>query len=174
MKYNEGMSTAYLSLGTNEGDRLALLRTAVARLAALGPVAVSSVYETAPVGLTDQPDFWNIAVRLETSLSPADLLTQTQAIEAELGRTRTVRWGPRTMDIDILLFDDTVIDTETLTIPHPRLHERQFVLVPLLELWPEAALPPGSPAGAGPLAPMRDRLHGDPAQAVRRLDHLNI
>lgn len=172
--YNEGMSTAYLSLGTNEGDRHALLKAAVARLAALGPVTASSVYETAPIGVTDQPDFWNIAVRLETDLDPLSLLTATAGIETDLGRVRTVRWGPRTMDIDILLFDDLVLDTPTLTIPHPRLHERLFVLVPLLELWPGAALPAGSPAGAGPLATRVAPLQDDPAQAVRRLDHLSM
>lgn len=168
------MSTVYLSLGTNQGDRLALLRTAVARLAALGPVVTSSCYETAPVGLTDQPDFWNIAVRLETALAPHDLLEATQRIEAELGRTRTVRWGPRTMDIDILLYDHVVLDTPALTIPHPRLHERAFVLVPLLELWPAAALPAGAPAGAGPLQRRLEALRDDPAQSVRRLDHLTM
>lgn len=172
------MSTVYLGLGTNQGDRLALLQTAIARLAALGTVTVSPVYETAPVGLVDQPDFWNVVLRLDTALGPHELLAETQRIESNLGRVRTVRWGPRTIDIDMLLFDTVVVDTPTLTLPHPRLHERLFVLVPLLDVWPEAMLPAGAPTGsptaAVPLGPYRDELMREGAQTLRHLDHLSM
>ncbi|WJY26707.1 2-amino-4-hydroxy-6-hydroxymethyldihydropteridine diphosphokinase [Sporosarcina trichiuri] len=138
------MNTAYLSIGTNMGDREANLARAVDLLRAadgVGPAVVSSIYETAPVGLTEQADFLNVAVRVETSLSAGELLEVCQRIEQELGRVRTVRWGPRTADLDILLYNEERMDTETLTIPHPRMHERAFVLIPLAELAPDVQEP---------------------------------
>ncbi len=132
------MTLAYLSLGANIGDPEAQLVSAVRRLAS-GPgtrlVAVSGLYRTAPQGLTDQPDFLNCAACVETELDPYGLLALTQSIESALGRVRTVRWGPRTIDIDILLHGDARLDDPRLTLPHPRMHERAFVLAPLLEVW---------------------------------------
>ena len=129
------MSIAYLGLGTNLGDRRHNLRQAIAALAGCGRVlALSKLYETAPVGLLDQPPFLNMALTLETSLSPQDLLTAIKALETTLGRTETVRWGPRVIDMDILLFDQRQVDDDTLTIPHPRLCERSFALAPLADV----------------------------------------
>ena len=128
---------AYLSLGSNVGDRRAHLAGALATLAASEPVRVSSVYVTEPVGGVAQDDFWNLVVELETSASPHELLARAQRAEADAGRTREVRWGPRTLDVDVLLVGDQVVDDEELTVPHPRLAERAFVLVPLAELAPE-------------------------------------
>jgi 2-amino-4-hydroxy-6-hydroxymethyldihydropteridine diphosphokinase len=126
-----------LGLGSNVGDREGNIRAAVARLAAWPGVAVervSSLYETAPVGYTDQPDFLNAAVRVATTLAPRELLAACLAVERSLGRVRHERWGPRTIDVDILFYDDVALDTEELTLPHPRLAERCFVLVPLAEV----------------------------------------
>src|SRR5262245_35816398 len=124
--------TVYLGLGSNLGDRLEHLREAVRLLApAVKVTAHSSYYETDPVGVTDQPLFLNAVVRGETDLSPGDLLTLCKHIEAERQRVATVRWGPRTCDVDILLYGDLALDTPDLTIPHARMHERAFVLVPL-------------------------------------------
>ncbi len=128
---------AYLSLGSNVGDRRAHLAGALATLAAGEPLRVSSVYVTEPVGGVAQDDFWNLVVELETSASPHELLARAQRAEADAGRTREVRWGPRTLDVDVLLVGDQVVDDEELTVPHPRLAERAFVLVPLAELAPE-------------------------------------
>ena len=129
------MSLAFLGLGTNLGDRLDNLRQAVAALSACGQVlAVSPVYETAPVGVTDQPAFLNMALKLETSLKPQDLLQAVKQMETTLGRTQTVRWGPRVIDIDILLFDQIQMDEPHLHIPHPRLCERSFALTPLADV----------------------------------------
>ncbi len=131
------MSVAYISLGSNMGDKVDSLKQAVALLNAheeIKVTAVSSVYDTDPVGYEDQDLFMNIAVAVETTLSPVQLLEVCQSIEEELKRVRIIRWGPRTMDLDIVLFDDQVIDTERLIIPHPRMHERGFVLVPLAEI----------------------------------------
>ncbi|MET3576254.1 2-amino-4-hydroxy-6-hydroxymethyldihydropteridine diphosphokinase [Bhargavaea ullalensis] len=133
------MNTAYLSIGTNMGDRETHLREAVRMLGDLPSTrvdGVSSIYETDPVGFEEQPAFLNMAVRLKTELAAEELLGECQRIESELGRVRTVRWGPRTADLDILLFNDEGVQTEKLTVPHPRMHERAFVLVPLLELEP--------------------------------------
>ncbi|BBP86538.1 2-amino-4-hydroxy-6-hydroxymethyldihydropteridine pyrophosphokinase [Bacillus safensis] len=98
---------------------------------------ISSIYETAPVGYENQDDFLNMAVKITTSLRPEELLSLTQKIEQELGRTREVRWGPRTADLDILLYNRENIETEQLVVPHPRMYERLFVLVPMSEICPE-------------------------------------
>lgn len=131
----EEAKRAYIALGTNLGDRWQLLRDAVARLAELGDVVrFSSVYETDPVGYLDQPAFLNMVVALSTTLSPLRLLIGMQAIEQDLGRIRTFRNAPRTIDLDLLLYGDAIIDEPTLTVPHPRMDERAFVLVPLVEI----------------------------------------
>ncbi len=126
---------AFLGLGSNVGDRLAHLRKAVAGLE--GVIAVSTVYETEPVGGVDQDAFYNIVVELGTALSPEALLRRCQELEREARRVRHVRWGPRTLDVDVLLYGDRSIDTPDLVVPHPRMTERNFVMVPLLELDPE-------------------------------------
>jgi 2-amino-4-hydroxy-6-hydroxymethyldihydropteridine diphosphokinase len=137
---------AFLGLGSNVGDRLAHLQSAVDRLAAERRIrvdAVSSVYETAPVGGPPQEPFFNLALRVATTASPRGLLRACQRAEQAGGRVRTVRWGPRTLDVDILLYDDRRIATSRLVVPHPRLIERPFALVPLIEVAPGAALPDG-------------------------------
>lgn len=131
--------TAYLSLGANLGNREEALREAVRRIGAAKNVeltAVSSVYETEPWGKTDQPRFLNLAVAVETTLSPEALLALAQQIENELGRVRHERWGTRTIDIDILCFEGVERNTLELTLPHPYMTERAFVLVPLAEIAP--------------------------------------
>src|SRR5215831_14443698 len=132
----------YLSLGSNLGDRAANLEAAVGHLRDLGTVvARSSVYETEPVELERQPWFLNSVVALETELMPKQLLARVMAIEQKMGRRRTQPKGPRTIDIDILLFGGSVIETPALTIPHPALHERHFVLEPLAEIASEVRHP---------------------------------
>lgn len=129
------MATVFLGLGTNLGDRAANLRDALTALSALGEVAaVSAVYETAPLYVTDQPAFLNMAARLDTALAPRELLARLKRLEAELGRVASVRYGPRLIDLDILLYDSRVVDDPDLGIPHPRLHERHFALVPLADI----------------------------------------
>jgi 2-amino-4-hydroxy-6-hydroxymethyldihydropteridine diphosphokinase len=138
---------AFLGLGSNLGDRLALLQQAVDALDAdtrTRVEAVSSVYETEPVGGPAQDPFLNIAIRIATRRSPSSLLALCQRVEADLGRVRTVRWGPRTVDVDILLYAEEVVDRPDLAIPHPRLLERAFALVPLVEVAPGQRLPDGS------------------------------
>ncbi len=129
------MHIIYLALGTNLGDRLANLRAA---LAALPPSVVvrqsSPIYETPPWELADQPAFLNMVLRGETDLEPAALLKHLKRLETELGRVAAARWGPRLIDMDILFYNDLILNTPELTIPHPRLHERAFVLVPLADL----------------------------------------
>jgi 2-amino-4-hydroxy-6-hydroxymethyldihydropteridine diphosphokinase len=132
----------YLSLGSNLGDREGHLREALARLEANGRiVALSSFYETEPVEVTDQAWFLNGAVAFETAESPEELIASILRIEHRMGRNRTQRKGPRIIDIDILLFDDTILDSPALTIPHPAMHERRFVLQPLAEIAAEATHP---------------------------------
>jgi 2-amino-4-hydroxy-6-hydroxymethyldihydropteridine diphosphokinase len=134
--------TAYLSLGSNIGDRVANIRACIARLISVGQVSkVSSFYETEPMELREQPWFVNCVVEFETQLSPEGLLSAIQRIEAELGRTREVPKGPRTIDIDILLLGSVVVEESHLQIPHPAMHKRRFVLEPLTEIAPEALHP---------------------------------
>ncbi len=138
-----------LGLGSNLGDREGNIAAAVARLAAWPGVSVekvSSLYETAPVGYTDQPDFLNAVIAVVTTLGPRELLTACLAVERGLGRERSVRWGPRTVDIDVLFYDDVVLDSDELTLPHPRFHERCFVLVPLAEIAGDAPVFAGKTA----------------------------
>lgn len=157
-------SLVYLSLGSNVGDREAQLRSAVARLAEIGRViAVSSFYETEPVEFTHQPWFLNCAVALETGQTPQQLMASILRIEQEMGRRRAQKKGPRTIDIDILLFDDTVLDSLEVTIPHPALHERRFVLEPLAEIAPELL----HPVLRKTIAALHDAL--PPGQIVRKL-----
>jgi 2-amino-4-hydroxy-6-hydroxymethyldihydropteridine diphosphokinase len=134
--------TAYLSLGSNLGDRRANLRNAIGQLLNLGRlIAVSSFYETEPVEFTDQPWFLNCAVALQTELQADDFLKEIMAIEREMGRQRTQPKGPRTIDIDILLFGKAVLTTAQLTLPHPAMHQRRFVLEPLAEIAPDLLHP---------------------------------
>jgi 2-amino-4-hydroxy-6-hydroxymethyldihydropteridine diphosphokinase len=129
------MTLVHLGLGTNLGDRPANLRAAIAALGAIGTIAAcSQVWETAPLYVTDQPSFLNMAVALETGLSPLDLLLRLKAMEDGLGRIASVRYGPRLIDIDILLHGDVVMESDILTLPHARLHERHFALSPLDEI----------------------------------------
>ena len=134
----ERTTSALLSLGSNLGDRRANLSQAVRQLRALGELtAVSALYETEPMEVTDQPWFLNCAVELVTPLSADELLRAALSIESSMGRQRVVVKGPRSIDIDIIFFGDSVIDTPALTVPHPALAERRFVLVPLAEIAPE-------------------------------------
>ena len=142
--HERGLQRAYLGLGSNIGDRAANLREAIRLLSENVRIKkVSSLYETEPIGYLDQGWFLNAAVGIETQLRPRGLLRLIQDIERALGRERTLRWGPRTIDIDILLYDNERVDEPDLEIPHPRLGERLFVLEPLLEIWPDAVLPDG-------------------------------
>ena len=137
------MKLTYLSLGSNMGDREANLRAAIDRLATSGLhiLRTSPVYETEPVDYADQRWFLNMVVEAETSLFPLQLLAQTQKVERVLGRVRTVPKGPRVIDIDILLYGTAVVRTAKLEIPHPRMAERRFVLVPLHDLAPDLRHP---------------------------------
>jgi 2-amino-4-hydroxy-6-hydroxymethyldihydropteridine diphosphokinase len=143
------VSTGYLGLGSNEGDRLANLRAAREALARRGvePAASSSVYETAPQGeVTDQPDFLNACLEIRTELGPEALLDVCKEVERELGREPGgMRHGPRPIDVDVLLLGDVVHRSERLTLPHAEVATRRFVLEPLLELDPELRLPDGTP-----------------------------
>jgi 2-amino-4-hydroxy-6-hydroxymethyldihydropteridine diphosphokinase len=132
----------YLSLGSNIGNREAHLREAIRRLQSAGKLrSVSSIYETEPVEFTDQPQFLNCALALETSSTPEQLMLQLLTIEKAMGRQRIQKKGPRTIDLDILLYGDEVVDTPGLTIPHPAMQHRRFVLEPLAEIAPEVRHP---------------------------------
>ena len=134
--------TAYLGLGSNLGDREDNLRGAVSLLRQrVSLIVLSAVYETEPWGYTSQPNFLNLVCAVETGLSPQELLELAQGVERELGRVPTFRYGPRTMDVDILLYGDEVIETPDLRIPHPRFSERAFALVPLAEIAPALVHP---------------------------------
>ncbi|MBC1579248.1 2-amino-4-hydroxy-6-hydroxymethyldihydropteridine diphosphokinase [Listeria seeligeri] len=136
------MAKAFLSIGTNIGERLDNLNSAVSGLAAVEQIKiikVSSVYETDAVGYEEQAVFLNIVVEIETSFAPVELLDFCLALELELGRVRLFKWGPRLIDIDILLYEDVKLDTEKLKIPHPYMKERAFVMIPLIEISPDKA-----------------------------------
>jgi len=143
------MPTAYVGLGANLGERERTLRRALELLDAVAGVevaAVSELRETEPVGVHDQPRFLNGVARVETTLGPRELLDALLLVERALGRVRRERWGPRTVDLDLLVYGDLVVDEPGLTVPHPRLHERRFVLEPLAELAPGLEIP-----GRGPV-----------------------
>jgi 2-amino-4-hydroxy-6-hydroxymethyldihydropteridine diphosphokinase len=155
----------YLSLGSNLGDRAANLNSAVKRLEAFGQVvAVSSFYETEPVELAAQPWFLNCAVKLDTEKMPKQLLGGILNLEQEMGRRRAQKKGPRSIDIDILLFGNSIVEAKGLTIPHPALHERRFVLEPLAEIAPEVR----HPVFKRTVRELRDAL--PPGQAVREIN----
>lgn len=159
--------TGYVGLGSNVGDRIGQLRAARAGLARHGaPVsASSSVYETEPVGeVTEQPDFLNACVRVETELGPEELLAACKALERELGRAPGRRHGPRAIDVDLLLLGDLSHRSERLTLPHADILDRRFVLLPLLELDPHLRLPDGRP--------LADALQAVTGQRARRLGPL--
>ncbi len=137
------MATAFLGLGSNLGEKAENLRKAVGLLRREGIVVrkQSSLYETEPWGDPNQPLFLNMAIEIETGLEPAALLGVLQRIEAEMGRERTRRWGPRVIDLDILFYNHIILNENGLTIPHPLLHEREFVLKPLFEIAPDVVHP---------------------------------
>ena len=158
------MKTIYLGLGSNIGDREAQLRAAIERLASndLRILRVSPIYETEPLELTAQRWFLNLVLEAETSLFPMQLLARVGRIERALGRVRTVPNGPRTIDIDILLYGASVVRSEKLEIPHPRMGERRFVLAPLADLSPELRHPVTHRT-------VKEMLEAAPAQKVRRV-----
>ena len=139
---------AYIALGSNMGDRQHALTLAQERLAAHPWLAItrrSSIYETQPIGYTDQPSFLNMVIEVLTCCTPYSLLMYMLAVENSMGRKRLVRWGPRVIDLDLLLYENETACSRELQLPHPRMHERAFVLVPLLEVWrPERFGPPPS------------------------------
>ena len=145
---------AYLSLGSNVGDRAAHLAAGIDLVAAGEPVRASRVYETEPVGGLAQDDFWNLVIELETDATPRELLARARAAEEARGRTRDVRWGPRTLDVDVLLVGDVVSDDPEITVPHPRMFERLFVLAPLAELAPELVTAAVLAGGVGRVTPI--------------------
>ena len=145
------MATAYVGIGSNLGEPRRQIEAALEELGALPGTRVSrrsSLYRTAPVGHADQPDFLNAVARLETGLAAEDLLRELQAIERRHHRERSFANAPRTLDLDLLLYDGRMIASPRLTLPHPRMHERAFVLAPLAEIEPEADVPGRGPARA--------------------------
>jgi 2-amino-4-hydroxy-6-hydroxymethyldihydropteridine diphosphokinase len=154
---------AVLALGANIGDRAATLQAALDGLGAhTRVVAVSAIFETAPVGGPPQPDFYNAVVLVDTTLAATDLLAVAHSLEAAAGRVRLEHWGPRTLDVDVLAYDDTRSDDPQLTLPHPRAHERAFVVSPWLEIEPDGRID-----GHGTLAELSAELG---TAGVRRLD----
>ncbi len=158
------MARVFLGLGANLGDVRQTLRRALRRLSPhLRLRAVSGLYDTAPVGYLEQPRFLNLVCEAETDLAPPQLLHHVKELERELGRRPSVRYGPRAIDIDILLYDDIVVRTPELTLPHPRLTERAFVLAPLAEIAPTLVIPATGRTVAELLRQVAD-------QDVRRLE----
>jgi len=136
---------AFLGLGSNLGDRALYLKEAISALESptIKILATSRIYETEPWGVMDQPQYWNQVIEIETTLEPRDLLHVCQGIEHQLGRERKVHWGPRTIDIDLLIYDNRSSESEELRLPHPYIEERAFVLAPLREIAPTLVLPSG-------------------------------
>lgn len=133
----------YLSLGSNSGNRKNNLKKALRELKKnhITPLKISSLYETEPVGFKEQPDFYNMVIKFETALSPDEVLKTILNIEKKMGRIRNKKWGPRIIDMDILLFNDLIIEKKGLNIPHPQMHKRNFVLIPLIEIEQEVIHP---------------------------------
>jgi 2-amino-4-hydroxy-6-hydroxymethyldihydropteridine diphosphokinase len=164
-------TAAYIALGSNLGDRAGTLRSAIAALRQLGSVeAVSSFYQTAPVGVVQQPDFLNAVVALRTALPPQELMIALLRIEQQHGRDRSasVPKGPRTLDLDLLSYGDVVMETPTLTLPHPSLAERRFVLVPLMEVAPQWRHPVSEKNVAAMLSELL-QLDGDSSPHIRKI-----
>jgi 2-amino-4-hydroxy-6-hydroxymethyldihydropteridine diphosphokinase len=160
---------AFVGLGSNLGEREALIGQALDELAALPDttlIRVSSLYDTEPVGVIEQPRFLNAVAMLDTELTARQLLWNLQRIEARLGRTRSQRWGPRTMDLDLLLYGDLVIEEDDLRLPHPELARRAFVLVPLVELDPQLTHPVSRLSVVQMLARLE---HKSPIKRISRL-----
>lgn len=153
------MKTVYLALGSNLGDRLANLREAIGKLdkAGLKLTTVSPIYETRAMYKTDQPDFLNLVLEAHTQLLPRVMLRRVQSIEREMGRRRVIANGPRTIDIDVLFYGRFVIQTPELTVPHPRLPERRFVLEPLAQIAPRLRHPVTKKTAAEMLAAVQDQ-----------------
>lgn len=162
-------SRVFIGLGSNVGDRLAFLKAAMTALRATAGVVVartSSVYETDPVGVEDQPMFLNAVAELRTDLAPSELLGRLKQIETEVGRTPGEHWGPREIDLDLLMYGDEMIEDGHLEVPHPEMAHRSFVLVPLLEIDRDIAIP-----GVGP-ARMRDMMLGRAGVRLAHPPHL--
>ena len=150
------MVRAAVGLGSNLGDRLGLLRVGLDGLRLAGNlIAVSSLYETAPVGGPEQDHYLNAVGLIETTLSASDLLAHLHEVEAQAGRIRQERWGPRTLDLDLVVYDELAVDSPDLELPHPRAHQRRFVLAPLVEVWPDAVVRSGTARAA--LENLRDQ-----------------
>jgi len=165
----DGAATVYLSLGSNLGDRAAMLAAAVDGLGRVTGVCVrrvSPLYESEPWGLTEQPKFLNIVVEIETALAPLELLQAVKALEQRLGRRPGLRWGPRSIDIDLILWGSVTVHTPELSLPHERFRERAFVLTPLADLAPEAV----DPETGSTVAALADRL--DTSGLARRAESI--
>ena len=159
------MTRVALSLGANLGDRVVALQHAVDVLSGLGEiVGLSDVYETDPVGGPDQPEYYNAVVIVETDASPGEVLSTAQRAERGKGRTREIRWGPRTLDVDVLAFGDRISDDPDLTLPHPRATERAFVMIPWAQADPQFVLPDGRTVSA-----VRDAMRDEGVRPLGRL-----
>ena len=159
------MTRVALSLGANLGDRVVALQHAVDVLSGLGDiVGLSDVYETDPVGGPEQPEYYNAVVIVETDASPGEVLSTAQRAERGKGRTREIRWGPRTLDVDVLAFGDRVSDDPDLTLPHPRATERAFVMIPWAQADPQFVLPDGRTVSA-----VRDAMRDEGVRPLGRL-----
>lgn len=163
------MSRCAIGVGSNLGDRAAHVRAAIRGLRAVSAiVGVSSLYESAPVGGPDQGPYLNAVVLIDTARPPMSLLRDLLLIERARGRTREAKWGPRTLDLDLLLYDRLSLDLPQLTVPHPEIRYRRFVLDPLLEVWPDATMPDGSaiePAAGAVAEQVLQRLEEEPGGA---------
>lgn len=158
------MIRCFIAAGSNLSDRASCLRTAIQQISSLANcslIQVAPVYQNPAIGPGDQPDYLNTVLELNTTLSAAALLTALQSIETQLGRRRDIRWGARTLDLDILLYGTDVINTQDLQVPHPRMLQRNFVLYPLFDIAPELLLPDGSS--------LRSHLDSCPSHGLTRL-----